>query len=527
MTVEGAVRSLSVGLWGVLVAAAAVGGCGPSSLGNPNYDAGQDAPWHSLPTDARPKPDATPEPDPVERPSRYLASNRNVDLLFLVDDSSSMRLSQDNLRRNFPVLMQTLKNQPGGMPNVHIAVISSDMGAGDGSIADCAPTSGPGFSSGAGGGGGTFQLGGKNGIFQYAPQGTCTSSGLLPGATYVSDVGGQKNYSGNLEDVFTCIAALGEGGCGFEHQFAAITRSLGVDDLGAAPAENAGFLRPDALLAIVMITNEDDCSAVPGVPLYDTSVNTNLASQIGPPANFRCNEFGHLCGGQHPSRLAPNNDVNASVSYDDCTSNDTQGYMLSVTDTVNRIRALKADDGQVMVAAITGPRAPYVVTWRNPSTADTSCGAASCPWPVIAHACTAADDSFADPAVRIGDMVDQFGANGRMISICDGEFGGALADIGSDVLNYVSAPCIMGRIAKKSGTTHDDCTVVDNATGQTIPDCADTNQAGRCWRLVPSTANTCSGVTVSIQGSAGGAQDTTVDCQLCVPGVSAPARGCP
>ncbi|HZY06853.1 MAG TPA: hypothetical protein VFE69_03875, partial [Ilumatobacteraceae bacterium] len=68
--------------------------------------------------------------------------NRNVDLLFVIDDSSSMRLSQDNLRRNFPVLMQTLKNQPGGMPNVHIAVISSDMGAGDGSVASCDSTGG-------------------------------------------------------------------------------------------------------------------------------------------------------------------------------------------------------------------------------------------------------------------------------------------------------------------------------------------------------------------------------------------------
>ena len=311
----------------------------------------------SAPTDAGPpKPDASPDPEPIDRPSRYLASNRNVDLLFLVDDSSSMRLSQDNLRRNFPVLMQALKNQPGGLPNVHIGVISSDMGAGDGSVAGCDST------------------GGKNGIFQYTPRGTCTSSGLLPGATYISDIGGVKNYSGNLEDVFTCIAALGESGCGFEHQFAAITRALGVDGLGAAPAENAGFLRPDALLAIVLITNEDDCSAAPGqgpnrrIPLFDTAVNNNLASQLGPPANFRCNEFGHICNGTHPNRNAPNNNLSAMVTYDDCTSNDTEGYLLSVADTVNRIRALKADDGQVMVTAITGPRAPYVVNWRAPST---------------------------------------------------------------------------------------------------------------------------------------------------------------
>jgi hypothetical protein len=220
------------------------------------------------------------------------------------------------------------------------------------------------------------------------------------------------------------------------------------------------------------------------------------------------------------------------VSYDDCVSDDSEGYLLSVRDTVNRIRALKADDGQVMVAAITGPRAPYTVTWKNPSIADTSCSttAQSCPWPMIAHSCTATDGSFADPAVRIAEMVDDFGANGRLLSICGGDFGPALANIGNDVVHYVSAPCIMGRIAKKANT-HDDCTVTNNATGATIPDCADTNQVGECWRLVSGAANGCNGVSVSVQADPQAStlppKDTTVDCQLCAPGVSDPARGCP
>jgi hypothetical protein len=465
-----------------------------------------------------------PDPDPIDRPTRYLASNRNVDLQFLVDDSSSMRLSQDNLMRNFPVLMQALKNQPGGLPNVHIGVISSDMGAGDGSIASCDST------------------GGKNGVLQYTARGTCASTGLAPGATFISDIEGVKNYTGDLEDVFTCIAALGEGGCGFEHQFAAITRALGVDGLGAAPAENAGFLRPDALLVIVLITNEDDCSAALGdgpnsrIPLFDTAFNINMASQLGPPANFRCNEFGHLCNDGtghyvHPNRNAPNLDVTAMVTYDDCISNDAEGYLLSVRDTVNRIRALKADDGQVMVAAITGPPAPYVNTWRAPSVADTSCNAnaQSCPWPMIAHSCSAADLSFADPAVRIAEMVDDFGSHGRLLSICGGEFGGALSDIGEDVVHYVSAPCITGRIAKISGTTRDDCVVTDNAGNAVIPNCADAGQGNACWRLVSGGANGCNGVSVSVQDAQGHAlteQDITVDCQLCVPGTSAPTRGC-
>src|SRR6478609_2816445 len=204
--------------------------------------------------------------------------NRNVDMLFMVDDSSSMRLSQDNLNTNFPTFMNRLKDPPG-LPNIHVAVISSDMGAGDGSVASCDST------------------GGKNGIFQYTARGTCTSTGLQTGATYISNIGGVANYTGNLPDVFTCIAALGESGCGFEHQFASITRALGVDGRGAAPQENQDFLRPDAYLVIVLITNEDDCSASPDpngpngrIPLFDTSANTNIMSQLGPPANFRCNE---------------------------------------------------------------------------------------------------------------------------------------------------------------------------------------------------------------------------------------------
>ena len=118
------------------------------------------------------------------------------------------------------------------------------MGAGDGSIAGCDAT------------------GGKNGIFQYAARGSCTTTGLDPGATFISDVDGVKNYTGNREDVFGCIAALGESGCGFEHPFASITRALGADG-SPAPAENQGFLRPEAFLFIVIVTDEDDCSAPP------------------------------------------------------------------------------------------------------------------------------------------------------------------------------------------------------------------------------------------------------------------------
>ena len=228
----------------------------------------------------------------------------DVDVLFLVDDSFSMATAQATLRQGFARFVAALRNRPEGLPNLHIAVISSDMGAGDGTISGCAGT-------------------GKGGAFQYRPSGTCTSTGLQGGATFISDVDGVKNYTGNLEDVFGCIAALGEAGCGFEQPFAAITRALGTD--GAAPVENLGFLRPDADLAIVLLSNEDDCSVLDGLPLFDTSANSKLDSQLGPPSSFRCNEFGHLCDGAAPIRRAPNGQVTDTVNYQSCVSAEGSG----------------------------------------------------------------------------------------------------------------------------------------------------------------------------------------------------------
>jgi len=490
MVAVSALRWSGLHRWGAVIAFAALCGC----------------PRPPLPTKTEPPPDAGPQ-----RPTLYFATNRNVDLLFLIDDSPSMRLSQDNLRRNFPVLMQQLENLPGGLPNIHVAVVSSDMGAGDSSIANCDST------------------GGRNGIFQHTARGGCTASGLAPGATYISNIAGAANYSGSLADVFTCIAALGESGCGFEHQFAAITRALGVDGR-AVPAQNQGFLRPDALLAIVMITNEDDCSAVAGVPIFDTGSSTTIESQLGPPTSFRCNEFGHLCDGNPPKRRAPSNDASASVSYENCTSRNMPRFLLPVIDIANQIKSLKGDDGQIMVAAITGPQEPYVVGWKSPTPADTSCGAASCPWPQIAHSCMAADGSFADPAVRIAELVGHFGANGRLQSICADNFAPALGNIAENIVRYVNAPCIQGRIAKRPGTTRDDCTVVNSDTGASVASCDDTGGAGECWRVVPGGTN-CSGVSVVVQADPQGAADPpgnlTVKCTMCIPGVPDAEVACP
>jgi hypothetical protein len=389
-----------------------------------------------------------------------------------------MRLSQTNLLNNFPTFITSLQSAPQGLPNIHLAVVSQDMGAGDGSIAGCDST------------------GGKKGIFQYTAQGLCTATNLQAGATFISNIGGVANYTGNLADVFTCIAALGSSGCGFEHQFAAILRALGADG-SPAPAENQGFLRPDAALAIVLLSDEDDCSAAPGVQLYDTTSNQNIASALGPPSNFRCNEFGHVCsmgGGplMHPSRNAPNMDVTAMVSYEQCNSNDSEGYLLSVKDTADRLKRLKDDPSLVFFTSIQGPATPYTVHWRSPSTADRSCGAASCPWPEITHSCVAADSSFADPGVREAELAQQFGSNGMVLSICDNSFAPALDRIAQRLNGGASGPLCLGGRVGANALGAPDCKVMQQigSVTQTVSACADNGAVAPCWQL--QTTPSCS-----------------------------------
>ena len=319
---------------------------------------------------------------------------RKLDMLFVIDDSPEVRLPQDNLIRNFPSFLTRLMDPPG-LPDLHIAVISTDMGAGDGSIASCDATDG------------------KNGVFQHTARGTCMSTGLDPGATYIADNGLVRNYTGNLADVFTCIAALGEQGCGFEHQFAATLRALGADGR-PAPLENQGFLREDAYLVIIMLTNEDDCSA-PASTFYDTTTNANLASPLGPAQNFRCNEFGHLCNGVKPPRLAPNGSVDDAVTLDGCVSAESAGMLIPVGDVVAALRTVKPfPDQQIVVAAIAGPPAPYTVRWHAPYV-----GTDTGPWPHMTHSCNGTDGSFADPSVRIAQWAGSYGDNGIFLSICD------------------------------------------------------------------------------------------------------------
>jgi hypothetical protein len=143
------------------------------------------------------------------------------------------------------------------------------------------------------------------------------------------------------------MARVGTSGCGFEHQLAATSKAL------TAP-ENAGFLRDDAFLQIVLITDEDDCSAPTDSDLFTRQFPDEEPS-------FRCARAGHACRGQMP----PSADFSAPLAECKAVEN---GALSNVQGFVDQIRALKKDPGKVWSpASSAGPavRGTYQVGKRT------------------------------------------------------------------------------------------------------------------------------------------------------------------
>ncbi len=99
----------------------------------------------------------------------------------------------------------------------------------------------------------------------------------------------------------TCVAAVGTNGCGFEQQLDAMLKAvspstaLNADGTsltfasgttGHADGANAGFLRPDAVLALINLTDEDDCSA-----LDPDLFNEGSSRYPGANLNLRCFQY--------------------------------------------------------------------------------------------------------------------------------------------------------------------------------------------------------------------------------------------
>ncbi len=279
-----------------------------------------DLPWKK---DQLPPADQLPKVDYVFPVKDGAVISTPVDILFVIDNSNTMELKQQKLAAQFPALIDALK-LGGALPDLHIGVVSTNVGAGNYSLPTCEVV---------GGDGGKLQS-------------TARVVGCVPPTNpWISHAGGVTNVptgsadpAQRVKDAFSCIAQLGVGGCGFEQSLeaakVALDPSLNV---------NPGFVRAGALLAVVFVTDEDDCSAANSA-LYDPAATSTL----GQLTSYRCTQFGYTCA-------QPLTTIGTKTG---CAPSGT--WLKSVASYVSFFQGLKPA-GKVFLAAIAGPTSPVTV----------------------------------------------------------------------------------------------------------------------------------------------------------------------
>jgi hypothetical protein len=406
--------------------------------------------------------------------SRKVAVNNvdKVDLLFMIDNSNSMAQEQVSLKAQFPKLISVLTSgeRTPGDPNpfppvkdLHVGVVSSDMGI-------------PGVNFGAGTG--CSPDGGDDGKLQHAPHGAGCDASYPAFLAYSAMMGtAQAKFAND----FQCIAQLGTGGCGFEQQLESPLKALwpsiftdakgnvvtpnpitflsttaagtlGRGDVPVAQGGNLGFLRNDpitglSLIAVVVVTDEEDCSA-------RTTEHLKPPSQLAADSPYK------------------NQDINLRCHY-----NPTLAY-----DVTNRylrgFRLLRQGNEQLVVfAAITGvppdlvdKKALDAVDFTqeaqrdaffdnilndnrmqevvDPST-NPGMGTGN-----LVPSCARPDSTgavaTAFPPRRIVTLAKGFGENGIVQSICQDDFGPAMDAIINVIAKQLGAVCLPRSLVRKS-----------------------------------------------------------------------------
>jgi hypothetical protein len=332
--------------------------------------------------------------------------NPNLDLLFVVDSSPSMLDSQASLAANFPRMIDVLEQLDGDLPSLHIAVVTPDLGTlGSGSPTPAPPIGSP----GNGGCAGT----GDDGVLHV---GAAALAGRYISDLAQADGSRLRNYTGELRDVFSQIANVGGGGCGFEQHLAAMRRAL------TNPA-NTGFIRPDANLAVVIIGDEDDCSVL------DPYLFSPATAELGALQSFRCTRFGVIC--------SPDDMENPGAKQN-CAPRDGSVLIEDVQHFVDALVAVKGDPRTVMVAGIVGNPAPVAVDLASPP-------GGGVPIPRLSPSCVyngQVGPETADPAVRLAAFLDAFPGRSQLTSICDSDLSAPLGQIGSTAKKLIGDPCL-------------------------------------------------------------------------------------
>ena len=335
-------------------------------------------------------------------------ANGDLDVLFMVDDSNSMTEEQASLEMQIPRMAEILATGDldgdgvqdfPALRSVRAGTVSSDMGTGGHNVPTCAER--------------TF---GDDGVLQTA--GNPGIAGCM--ASYPSFAELRAGDPAGSEAAFieqvSCTAVLGTGGCGFEQQLDAVLKAVTPStspirfhdgSVGQADRGNAGFLRSDSVLATIVLTDENDCSAS-DPELFDPSSSTYGSTDL----NLRC--FAHEDTALHP-----------------------------ISRYVDGLRAMRTNPDDVIFALVAGVPTDLVGTDYATMLADPRMQQQVDPSSPnrLTPSCDVPGRGVAFPPTRLVEVAQAHGGPSVVQSICQPDFAPVVDAILSEVARRVSGSC--------------------------------------------------------------------------------------
>ena len=424
--------------------------------------------------------------DVPEQCTVRLELRRAVDILFVIDNSGSMGGEQGTLAQSFASFIQVLEDQQVGA-NYRIGLTTTD-GTGSMRATSCRSRLHE------------FQFSWAFGDIDERQRGcldNCSIGELTLNPPWVEKGAGTTNVPNGIDlaTALQCIGPQGVNGPGFEAP---------LESMRAALIDNPnGFVRDDALLAVIFVTDEADCSmdfsTAEWIQSFDGSVFWTTGDRASSGA---CWKAGVTCSG-------------GPGTYDDCYAEDKNRDGLptdSEDDAVlypksrfeNALTAIAQEkqelggQGEVLVALIAGVPLDYPQTGElvyadsfDPAfTAEYGIG------PGCGQGTETIHDPPGIPPVRLKEFAESFQTVGNNIfSVCDNDYSVALQDIAAAIGEVNTRACVAGCVSDtEPGTSglQPACMLVEKQfaddPGTVVPKC---NVSEQGWQFPTPGANVC------------------------------------
>ena len=381
--------------------------------------------------------------------------NRDVDILFVIDNSGSMAEEQKRLAKNFPTFIGALDTMGA---DYRIGVTTTDVAH-------------PGCKAGTPENGalvlrncteavaaGAFKFGDFDAASVCSDQCKLDAGqlALQPGADgkvhpWLESTLGQTNLQAgvSMADAFACYGPQGIDGCGYESPLEAM--KLAVEE--ARAADGSGFMRDEALLSVVLVTDETDCSSNPAHKDIFTSNDAFWNDEKPYLTSATCWRAGVACSGAGPE-FKECHAEDYSADGEPGVSRPEDAVLYPVDRYIDFLAGLRVGSTaagplarEVLVSLIAGVPVGYDVgaaeiayTAADPASAQQRDFG-------IAPGCTKVEEdgvSTAVPPVREREVAEAFadGDGARNVySICQDDYSPALAQIAAQIKKVLAPAC--------------------------------------------------------------------------------------